>query len=667
MSSSSNVALDATIKTNQTTPYANSIKEYFSNKGYVFYIGLGLTTVVLTGVGLYFLQAPKPPKPKSTRSTSRRKVQKTNKSSGKNESTETTRNREEDAEAEEYERYTIDQINALPKEKRVTASQLLKVRGNTAFGKGNYEKAIKLYTQALAFHQDPIFYGNRAACYFSKKEFQKTIEDCNSSLEMDPYYAVKAIERLLKKLATIKTQEIMQARPKRLPSPALISLHLETFKKATFEVINTQPVISQEDKTGDNYFNDAQEFLLQQKYYDALEAFDKAIKLKCEHLDYAYNMRGTFAYLLGDIEDALGYFDKALQLSPNYVQIYIKRATIYMEQNKPFQECLEEFSKAIEIDKDDPDIYYHRGQVYFLNNEFSKAIEDYERRIELDPEFVFAYVQLALCKYKTKGIVDAIKVCEDAIRKFSDSAEIYNYYGELLVESGDITSGMEKFDKAIEYTKGKFVLPLINKAMLYLHPNSTNNFNAAEDHCKRALEIDPDSDLANLIMGEVLLTKNDWERALQYFEKYQEFPRTEHELIVVQEYIEAAKSRIAFKKKYPQGSYHPSVGETKSVNKPTGKKPKAVNREDSSNLRKLINELSSTEKLSQFTGRDYRRDKIDRAESRNDVTNRKDNGKEGSRALIKEIWKQIPEEITDVALRKAMKIYNNMLFTEIKK
>nr|CAG8629911.1 13554_t:CDS:2 [Entrophospora candida] len=106
------------------------------------------------------------------------------------------------------------------------------------------------------------------------------------------------------------------------------------------------------------------------------------------------------------------------------------------------------------------------------------------------------------------------------------------------------------------------------------------------------------------------------------------------------------------------------VGETKSVNKPTGKKPKAVNREDPSNLRKLINELSSTEKLPQFTGRDYRRDKIDRDESRNDVTNREDNGKVGSRALIKEIWKQIPEEITDVALRKAMKIYNNMLFTE---
>ncbi|CAJ0763387.1 21763_t:CDS:1, partial [Entrophospora sp. SA101] len=80
MSLSSNVASDTPVKTNQLIPYAKSIKEYFSDKGYVFYIGIGLTTtVILTGVGLYFLRTPKPPKPR-TRSTSRKKGPKTNKS-----------------------------------------------------------------------------------------------------------------------------------------------------------------------------------------------------------------------------------------------------------------------------------------------------------------------------------------------------------------------------------------------------------------------------------------------------------------------------------------------------------------------------------------------------------------------------------------------------------
>nr|CAG8491775.1 2758_t:CDS:10 [Entrophospora candida] len=572
MSLSSNVASDTPVKTNQLIPYAKSIKEYFSDKGYVFYIGIGLTTtVILTGVGLYFLRAPKPPKPR-TRSTSRKKGPKTNKSTS-------SRTAREDAEAEEYERYTIDQINALPKEKRVAASQLLKTRGNTVFGKGDYERGIKLYTQALAFNQDPIFYGNRAACYYNKNEFQKVIEDCTNSLELDPYYvkalnrramayenlsqyeealhdytaaciindyknetSVRAIERLLRIIATNKAQEIMQTRPKRLPSSTMISLHLETFQKMAFDATDTRPVISQEDKTGDDYFNDAQEFLSQQKYNDAMKAFDQAIELKCEHLDYAYNMRGTFAYLMGDFEGSLSYFEKALELKPNYVQVHIKRATVYTEQGKKLEECLDEFSKAIEIDENDPDIYYHRGQ----------AIDDYQRRIELDPEFVYAYIQLVICQYKSKGIADAIKVCEDAIEKFNDSAELYNYYGELLVENGDINTAIEKFDKAIEFAKGKFVSPLIHRAMLVLHPN--NNFTDAENYCQRALDIDPDNELAHLVMGEILLSKNDCEGALRYFEKYQEFPRTENELIGVQEYIEAAKSRIVFKKKYPQVS-----------------------------------------------------------------------------------------------------------------
>ena len=78
--------------------------------------------------------------------------------------------------------------------KRVTASQILKERGNKAFGQSNYQNAIYLYTQAMAFNQDPVFYSNRAACYYNTHEYTKVIEDCNNALQMDPLY-VKALNR----------------------------------------------------------------------------------------------------------------------------------------------------------------------------------------------------------------------------------------------------------------------------------------------------------------------------------------------------------------------------------------------------------------------------------------------------------------------------------------
>ncbi|CAJ0646909.1 13861_t:CDS:1, partial [Entrophospora sp. SA101] len=128
-------------------------------------------------------------------------------------------------------------------------------------------------------------------------------------------------------------------------------------------------------------------------------------------------------------------------------------------------------------------------------------------------------------------------------------------------------------------------------------------------------------------------------------------------------------------------------GESTSTNKTSSKKQKA-NKEDSLKLKKLINELLSIEKPPQIievteegvsgdaNNYLYFFNKIDFAESKNIITNqevigsyfdfggvlykrykdlKKDNGKEASNALVfEEVRKQIPKEVTDVALRKRM-------------
>lgn len=51
-----------------------------------------------------------------------------------------------------------------------------------------------MYTLALQYKADPIFFSNRAACYANLGYNDRVIEDCNEALRLDPVY-VKALNR----------------------------------------------------------------------------------------------------------------------------------------------------------------------------------------------------------------------------------------------------------------------------------------------------------------------------------------------------------------------------------------------------------------------------------------------------------------------------------------
>lgn len=69
------------------------------------------------------------------------------------------------------------------------AAAELKKKGNAEFQKGNYVKAINLYTSALASRQDVTFYSNRAMCYLKLSKFRECINDCNAAINIDPKFA----------------------------------------------------------------------------------------------------------------------------------------------------------------------------------------------------------------------------------------------------------------------------------------------------------------------------------------------------------------------------------------------------------------------------------------------------------------------------------------------
>ncbi|KAL9539931.1 hypothetical protein MBANPS3_009976 [Mucor bainieri] len=591
----------------QSTEKASSvtldkIKKSFEDKDWKFYcaVAAGLT---LAGAGAYYLTSGSSKKGKK-KPESKREVKKettSTTSSGKapvtpatattpveeaatTTTTTTTTETTTTTTTPDYATLTEAEIAALTDEQRAEAAQSLKTKGNAKFSGKSYEEAAELYTLALKYKADPIFFSNRAACYANLGLNDRVIEDCNEALRLDPVYvkalnrrahalekkgdlenslydftcvcildafkndaASKAMERVLKLVSENRAKEIMKTKKPRLPSPTFVSAYLDSFRPVVQDLASIP-----DEETGDAYYAKAYRAIAEKDYSGALEACEKAVELGCSkaYQAYALNLMGTFAFLKGNTAEALTWFNKAIEADPKYVQSYIKRSSIYMEQGD-VETTFKQFEDAVAINPSDPDIYYHRGQVNYISGNYDAAAKDYSESIKLDDSFVYAHIQLGVVQYKLGSISSSMSTFNNTLKKFANSTDVHNYYGELLVDQQKLPEAIDMFGKAMTLDP-KNPLPYINKAMLMYQV--MGNIEEATQLCQSALEVDPACDAAVASLAQILLEQGKPEEALKYYEMAINLARTEAELEHAISYVEATKTQTRFANDFPDAA-----------------------------------------------------------------------------------------------------------------
>lgn len=98
-------------------------------------------------------------------------------------------------------------------------------------------------------------------------------------------------------------------------------------------------------------------------------------------------------------ENKLGIlkFTTAIEINKNNCYAYVNRANIYGMQNKN-NEALNDYSSAILIIPNDYRIWFMRANKKCIIKDFKGAIEDYNKTIELSPNFCDAYRNRAIAK-----------------------------------------------------------------------------------------------------------------------------------------------------------------------------------------------------------------------------------------------------------------------------
>jgi tetratricopeptide (TPR) repeat protein len=213
--------------------------------------------------------------------------------------------------------------------------------------------------------------------------------------------------------------------------------------------------------------------LIAGSYPDAMTYFQQALLRNGDMLDIyaiypAVNLAWTYLQT-NDEQKALETIDLALQaanywagVTPSWVTFYIKiktlHARIYTLTSK-VDVGIADMNEAIQT-ATDPEIIYKpssqfiaslyllRGQMYLTLYEWDSALADYNKAIELDPDYADAYYERGVLYYSI--LQTGVELREDALADFQ-------HYLELAPEGDkaeDATRYVEQIEKELEALNG---------------------------------------------------------------------------------------------------------------------------------------------------------------------------------------------------------------------
>ena len=233
----------------------------------------------------------------------------------------------------------------------------------------------------------------------------------------------------------------------------------------------------------------------------AYNVLTKAIELNSLDATYYLN-RGNVLANLRRFDESLLDYDKAIALKPDFAQAYCNRG--YILVNFLFKPDAAKilFDVAIVLQPDLTIAYVNRAECFVRLNEFEKALDDFLRALEMDPESEFTlgkclHYKMKICDWD--NLAEGILICESMIEgsmltavpfetlHFSDKPDLHLSSAKLFNNKKSTSNNVaEKF----EISKSNSIVKVgYYSADLYNHPVSIWLTEQLENHDKTKVEL----------------------------------------------------------------------------------------------------------------------------------------------------------------------------------
>jgi TolB-like protein/Tfp pilus assembly protein PilF len=157
-----------------------------------------------------------------------------------------------------------------------------------------------------------------------------------------------------------------------------------------------------------------------------------------ESLAEAYTALGAAqAFCEWDWSGAERSFKRGLELNPNYAWAHYYYGLFLFAMGRQ-QEALAEVHRTVELDPLSVNFTHALGFLFFITRDYDRAVEQLQKGLELDPNFVAGHGALARA-YSEKGMhEEAIRECDQAARFSGGTALIRVVLGAVLANAGQL-------------------------------------------------------------------------------------------------------------------------------------------------------------------------------------------------------------------------------------
>jgi serine/threonine protein kinase len=163
-----------------------------------------------------------------------------------------------------------------------------------------------------------------------------------------------------------------------------------------------------------NYYNQGNQFIKEDKYEEAIAAFDNALEIKPNFAE-AWTNRG---FALGKTQRFLEKFAscaQATRVQPDFAEAWNCRGLARFDLQQ-YESALEEYNRAIAVEPKFQLAWFNKGQVLLQLGKNEEAIAATQRVIALKPDFALAWTQMCRALYQLQRFGEARDYCQESLR-----------------------------------------------------------------------------------------------------------------------------------------------------------------------------------------------------------------------------------------------------------